>query len=131
MAPSVELPRSAAGYLYILGTVLFTVYGQLVLKWQVRSVGALPADVGGIARYMGRLLANPWIVSSFGAGFLAFLCWAAAMTKFELSYAYPFMSASFVLVMVMSALVFHETVTPAKVVGLAFIVIGIIVASRG
>jgi hypothetical protein len=35
----------------------------------------------------------------------------AALTKFELSYAYPFMSLAFVLVLLSSALLFHETVT--------------------
>ena len=27
------------GYLYIAGTVLFTVYGQLVLKWRIVNYG--------------------------------------------------------------------------------------------
>ena len=70
--------------------------------------------------------------SSFpGAGFLALLCWLAALTKFELSYAYPFMSLAFVLVLILSALLFHETVTAAKVLGLLLVTAGIIVASRG
>ena len=34
--------HAASDYLYIVGTVLLTVYGQLVLKWQVGRLGALP-----------------------------------------------------------------------------------------
>ena len=30
------------GYFYIVGTVLFTVYGQLVLKWRIANYSALP-----------------------------------------------------------------------------------------
>ena len=29
-------------YLYIVGTIFFTVYGQLVLKWRISGYGALP-----------------------------------------------------------------------------------------
>jgi len=53
------------------------------------------------------------------------------MTKLELSFAYPFISLSFVLVFVFSALLFHETVTAPKVVGLLLIIAGIIVTGRG
>jgi multidrug transporter EmrE-like cation transporter len=53
------------------------------------------------------------------------------MTKFELSYAYPFMGLTFVLVFVASVFLFAESVTIYKVLGLALIVLGIIIASRG
>jgi len=55
----------------------------------------------------------------------------AAMTKLELSYAYPFMSLAFVLVLFLSAILFHEAVTVPKVLGLLLIIAGLIVASRG
>ena len=70
-------------------------------------------------------------MSAVVAGFFALLCWLAAMTKFELSYAYPFMSLAFVLVLIFSAVLFHEAVTVPKVLGVVLIMAGIIVASRG
>lgn len=54
----------------------------------------------------------------------------AAMTKFELSYAYPFMSGAFVLVFILSVIFFNEIVTWQKILGLAFIVMGIFITSR-
>ncbi len=119
------------GYVYIALTVLLTVYGQLVLKWQVLGAGSIPPDGAEKLIFLLRMLLNPWILSGFLAAFLASLAWMAAMTKFELSYAYPFMSLSFVLVMILSALLFGESVTAPKVVGLSLIVVGIIVGSQG
>ena len=66
-----------------------------------------------------------------GAGLLAVVSWMAAMTKLDLSHAYPFMSLAFVLVLVLSALVFHEPVNAWKIGGLALITLGIIVGSQG
>jgi multidrug transporter EmrE-like cation transporter len=118
-------------YLYILGTILFTVYGQIITKWQVGLAGPMPADIGEKINFLTRLVLNPWIISSLTAAFLAFICWVGAMTKFELSYAYPFTSMSFVLVLIFSVMLFRETVTLPKIFGLAFIIMGTILASRG
>jgi drug/metabolite transporter (DMT)-like permease len=65
------------------------------------------------------------------AGFLALLCWMIAMTRFDLSYAYPFMSLAFVFVLILSAIFFHEAVTIPKALGVALVVAGIIIGSRG
>jgi drug/metabolite transporter (DMT)-like permease len=120
-----------AGFAYILGTVLFTVYGQMVLKWRVVKANTLPAAFSQKIFFLLGMIWDPWVLSTIFAGFLAFLCWMAAMTKFELSYAYPFMSLSFLLVLILSAILFHEPLTVSKVVGVGLVVAGIIIGSRG
>src|ERR1051325_4753315 len=110
--------KAMVDYLYILGSVGFTVYGQLIVKWQVSNAGALPASGAQRAVFLLKLLVNPWIISSVTAGFLALLCWMAAMTKFELSYAYPFMSLAFVFVLIFSAAIYREPITAAKLIGI-------------
>ena len=120
-----------AGYVYVLGSVLCTVFGQIVVKWQVGKAGALPETLSQKIPFLLKLVLNPWIMTSMAAGFLALVCWLAAMTKFELSYAYPFMSLAFVLVLILSAILFHESVTLPKVLGVLLVISGIIVASRG
>jgi multidrug transporter EmrE-like cation transporter len=117
--------------LYILGTVVLTVYGQLVLKWQVGQAGVLPETVGDRLLFFLRLLLNPWVMSGIAAAFLAMICWMAAMTKFALNFAYPFMSLAFVLVLLLSGPLFHEVITVPKVCGVLLIVIGVIVSSQG
>lgn len=119
------------GFVYVLGSVLCTVYGQIVVKWQVGKAGALPASFSERIPFLLHLVLNPWILTGIAAGFFALLCWLAAMTKFELSYAYPFMSLAFVLVLVLSALLFHEALSVAKILGVLLIIAGIIVGSRG
>lgn len=117
-------------FIYVLMTLLLTVYGQLVLKWQIVQAGALPAGALTKLTFLLRLLLNPWILSGFLAAFMAALCWMAAMTKFELSQAYPFMSLAFVLVTLFSVAFLGEPVTWGKAVGTALVVIGLIVLAR-
>ena len=118
------------GYFYVFLTILFTVYGQLVLKWQVNEAGQLPVDLGGKIFFLFKILLNPWILSGFASAFVAALAWMAAMTKFDLSHAYPFMSLAFVLVLFLSVFFFHEPLTWSKVAGMALIVCGIFVGSQ-
>lgn len=118
-------------YLYIVGTILFTIYGQIVIKWQMAKVGSLPHPVYDRVVLLLSLFLNVWIISAFLSAILAALCWMAAMTKFELSYAYPFMSLSFVIVLILSCTLLHETINLPKIIGLIFIVCGIIISSQG
>lgn len=118
------------GFFYIAGTIFFTVYGQIVLKWRISTYGALPAETSAKLIFLAKLFLDPFIVSGFLSAFVASLFWMAAMTKFELSYAYPFMSFSFVLVFILSVFIFKEPVTVYKLAGLGLIVLGIIVTSK-
>ncbi|MFW2524733.1 EamA family transporter [Aliarcobacter butzleri] len=119
------------GYFYIFGTIFFTVYGQLILKWRISTIGiSLPNEFLDKILFLFKLVFDPFIFSGFASAFIASFFWMAAMTKFELSYAYPFMSGAFVLVFILSVLLFNEVVTWQKILGLTFIVIGIFITSR-
>ena len=119
------------GYFYIFGTIFFTVYGQLILKWRISMIGiGLPNDFLNKILFLFKLVFDPFIFSGFASAFIASFFWMAAMTKFELSYAYPFMSGAFVLVFILSVIFFNEVVSWQKILGLGFIVLGIIISSR-
>lgn len=115
------------GYIYIALMLLLTLYGQLVLKWQVAQMG--PAPDGGVVAYVLQLLLSPWVISGLGAAFVASICWMLALTKLELSRAYPFTAAGLVLIFAASAIVFGETLTTGKLVGGGLIVAGICVVA--
>ena len=118
-------------YLYIFATIGFTVYGQLILKWRITKIGSLPPDFIEKLKFLISLLFDPAIFSGFAAAFLASLAWMAAMTKFELSHAYPFMSLNFVVVLLLSGWLLCEPVTLQKTLGVGLIVLGTMVAARG
>lgn len=121
----------AAGFTYVLATVFLTVYGQIVLKWRISKASVFPDLLSERIFFFLGMIRDPWVLSSIVAGFFAFLCWMAALTKFDLSYAYPFMSLSFLLVLILSVAFFHEPLTIPKVLGVGFVVAGIIIGSHG
>jgi multidrug transporter EmrE-like cation transporter len=118
-------------YVYVACTILLTVYAQIVIKWQVMGAGALPVDPADKLWFLAKLFANPWVVSALAALLVAVATWMAAMTRLQLSHAYPFVSLAFVLVMLCSAWLFHEPLSATKLTGLALICAGIVIGSQG
>jgi multidrug transporter EmrE-like cation transporter len=118
-------------YLFVAFTVLLTVSAQLVIKWQVGKAGEFPAGSRARISYLGDLLMNPWVIACLAAGFVAALSWFVALSRLDLSRAYPFVAGSFALVLVLSAIVFDESMTVPKIVGAALIVAGLVIGSQG
>lgn len=118
-------------YLYILGTIFFTVYGQIVLKWRLTNLQILlPEGLLNKGIYLTKLIFDPFIFSGFASAFIASLFWMAAMTKFEITTAYPFMSLAPALVFLIGILFLGETFTAGKLIGLLLIIIGTIVTVK-
>lgn len=118
-------------YLYILGTIFFTVYGQIVLKWRLTNLNVvLPENLLDKFLYLFKLIFDPYIFSGFFSAFLASLFWMGAMTKFEITIAYPFMSIAPALVFLIGVLFLNETFTLGKVIGLLLIIFGTIVTVK-
>lgn len=69
-------------------------------------------------------LKSPFLYLGILFGGLNFLLWSLSLTQFDLSYAYPFLSISYLTIMISSRFLFNEHIGPRKVVGLGFIVLG-------
>jgi len=119
------------GYLYIFGTLLFTVYGQIILKWRMTQLAfKLPNKAIDAVVELIKIIFDPLIFSAFASAFIASLFWMAAMTKFEITKAYPFMSLAPALVFVVGIVLLGEAFTWGKLTGLTFIILGIIITVK-
>ena len=120
------------GYFYIFGTIFFTVYGQIILKWRIVKYGALPENFGDKIVFLVKLLFDPWIYSGFFAAFIASFFWMAVMTKFDVSHAYPIIVGGLAILTSLFAVIFlKEPYNVLKISGLLFIVIGVYLLSKG
>lgn len=116
---------------FVLGTVAFTIYGQLIIKHRIDQSGAVPDGVGQFWHLTRVALSDPILLSGFVAGAAASLLWMAALARLDLSYAYPFMALSFVGVLALSSVLLGETVGPSRIIGVALIVLGVLSVAAG
>lgn len=124
------MTTNSAAWMYVFASIAFTVYGQFVVKWRVDGAGAMPAETLEKVEFLARLMVSPWMLTVWIAAALAAVSWMAAMTTLELSVAYPFMSLTFVAVLALSPVLLGEAFHPARAVGVALIVLGVVVGSR-
>jgi multidrug transporter EmrE-like cation transporter len=117
-------------YLYIAGTILFTVYGQLIIKIRIGNYDQLPAAFWEKVVFLFKLLGDPLILSGLLAAFIASIFWMAAMTKMRLGVAYPFIGLNFVLIFLLSIFLLKEPFSVYRLIGVLMIIAGIFVASR-
>ncbi|TWI02971.1 EamA-like transporter family protein [Luteimonas cucumeris] len=123
--------NAAYAYAMVLLTVTLTVYGQFVIKWQALRAGPLPLETRDQAIFLLKLLLNPWVLSALLAAFLASIAWMLAMTKLDISRAFPLTALTFICVVVGGAIFFKEPLTLMKIVGVALLALGILATSQG
>lgn len=123
--------KFAAEHLYIFLSIGFAVASQLIIKWKMSDF-----DLSSYPRLFEKfafafsMLFNPWIMLSILLTLLSGLSWMIAMTKFEISYAYPYTALGFVLILIFSVLLFQEPLNFYKIAGMLFIIAGIVIISR-
>lgn len=118
-------------HVYIVGTIVFTTYSQLVMRWQVALAGPVPAELMGKMYFVMHLFLNPWVISSIFATLFSGISWMLAVSRFEIGYAYPWISLNFVLMLIFGVFLFGESFSLAKLLGTCLVVAGIAVLARG
>lgn len=117
---------------FILISISIAVAGQLVLKIGMDRIGAL--DLRGIAsvvHLLTEVVKSPLVLLGLFLYVISAGLWLVVLSAVDLSFAYPFIGLTYVMVLVLSRLILKEDVNPIRWAGAAIITIGVIVLSRG
>jgi glycosyltransferase involved in cell wall biosynthesis/multidrug transporter EmrE-like cation transporter len=117
----------------ILVSVLLAALAQLTLKHgmtQVTHRGDVPLAFTDPVQTFRRIGSNLSVLLGLGTFVLSAAVWLLVLSKVSLSFAYPFVSLTYVLILVFDRLVLHENVSGLRWAGVAFIVAGILLVSR-
>ena len=119
-------------YIFIILTILTTAYGQLIMKYEINKIGQIPTDsINSMLSYFVKSVSNIGIISGMLALVISTFTWMAAISKFDLSTAYPIMSINFILIPFLSVFLLNESFNFFKLAGVIVIIIGIIIFSKG
>jgi drug/metabolite transporter (DMT)-like permease len=115
----------------ILTSVVLAGFAQITLKTGVNHVtGTSGGELHLGAGSLRSLLSSPIVWGGLVLFGLSAIVWLFALSRASLSFAYPFAALSYVLILVFSVLVLHETVQPLRWLGVAFIVTGIVLVAQ-
>lgn len=116
----------ATKHLFLLSTIAFTVYTQLVMKWQLVLSGDVPSGLNNQFQYYVTFLRNPWIISCFLSVLLMAFSWVMTLNEIPLNYAYPvYLASVLVIISVSSFFLFGESLPSHRLIGIGVIICGI------
>ena len=117
--------------LAIFVSVCLAVVGQLLLKMGMLRIGRFSLNISTIVQQYARILLNPFVIAGIVSFALSMLVWLYVLSRLELSIAFPFVALNYVLILFASHFILKETITPVKIMGVAVIVLGVFLISRG
>ncbi len=115
----------------LLVTVSLNVFGQLMMKRGMSSVGVITGDLGMLADSLTRAVMNPFVLAGVASYGVSTIFWLVLLSRVELSYAYPALSMGYVLITLVSAFLLGEQVSAMRWAGVFIIVTGVILVTRG
>jgi multidrug transporter EmrE-like cation transporter len=114
----------------VLTGVLLNAIAQLLLKAGAGSLAGVELRPANAVLIAGRLLASLPVIAGLGCYALSVVVWILALVRVEVSVAYPMLSLGYVVNAVAAWWLFNESLSGARVAGIAVILVGVWLVAR-
>lgn len=114
----------------LLAAIVLGTCGQLLLKAGTNAVGAFAFTIDNALPVGAKLALEPRILGGAGCYVVSLAVWILALSRVEVSVAYPMLSIGFALNAALAWWLLGEAVTPARMLGIAIIIVGVWLVAR-
>jgi len=121
---------NATSFLLIITGVTLNAIAQLALKAGVRGIGPIALSIGEAMPVSLRLMGEPYLWIGLGCYGVSVIVWILALSRVDVSIAYPMLSLGYILNAAMAWWLFGEAMGPGKLVGIGIIILGVFVLAR-
>ncbi len=114
--------------------ILFTVgtnfLSQIMLKKGMTSIERFDMAPAAVLGSLVSVIFNPWVFFGLVMMVVSMGSHLVVLSRVDISFAYPFLGLSFVLITVYGHLVLGESVNTWRIAGVAFICLGVALVAR-
>ena len=114
----------------LLTGVLLNAAAQLFLKAGTNRVGEFAFTIDNVIPVGMKLAANPPILAGLACYVVSLVVWILGLSRVPVSVAYPMLSLGYVINAFLAWTLFGEALAVQKLVGIGFIVIGVVLVAR-
>ncbi|MBN2545583.1 MAG: EamA family transporter [Spirochaetes bacterium] len=120
------------GVLFIILSVIFGAVGQILMKTGMSKIGTLAKDTKFLDAvvYFIRAIFSPLVFSGLFSYLISMIIWLWVLSKYELSYARPFVSIGYVVIILYSFFVLGENINLLRWIGIFLTLIGVILVTK-
>jgi len=115
-------------FLLIFSNVFFTVIGHLMLKYGMTKVGRV-SSISSLPATIYRSFSNPFVLLGLAVFVGTSMLWLIVLSRVKLSLAYPMLSMSYVLAILLSWLLLKEHIPWIRILGAFVIISGVCLVS--
>jgi len=105
--------------------IVLTVSGELLLKQGMTRHGVLDLAPDTLVSNIGKLVTNPFVMGGFTLIFSGSIFWLSVISRVPLSFAYPMLSTSYILVVAASWFFLGEQISWLRLAGVFVIIAGV------
>jgi drug/metabolite transporter (DMT)-like permease len=118
--------------LLILISISIAVGGQILLKIGMNRIGNITVNsMSSLGHLFLGVVKSPIVLVGLFMYVISAAIWLVVISAVDLSFAYPFIGLTYVLILIVSKFILKESVNPIRWAGAAIITIGVVVISRG
>ena len=117
-------------FMLVLAGVLLNAAAQLLLKAGTNGIGAFAFNVDNLVPVGIKVVSNPFIVSGLGCYAVSVVVWIMALSRVEVSLAYPMLSIGYVVNAVAAWYLFGEALSAQRMIGIGTIIVGVFLVAR-
>ena len=103
---------------------------QLLLKAGTNRVGEFSFALENIVPIGSRLAASPFILGGLACYVVSVVVWIMALSRVEVSIAYPMLSVGYVVNAIAAWYLFGEAVSATRLAGIGVIILGVYIVAR-
>jgi drug/metabolite transporter (DMT)-like permease len=127
-------PRSKEKLVTLVGMILVSVtlaaLAQLTLKAGINQVTDGSGTVTVSATSIKAIVTNLLVWGGLALFGVSAIVWIFVLSRTSLSFAYPFVALTYLIIVVVDRFVLHESVPPVRWAGVGLIMAGIVLVSR-
>ena len=121
---------NAISFSLLMTGVLINAGAQLLLKAGTNSVGVFEFSRDNLVPVGWKLATEPHVVGGLGCYVISVVVWIMALSRVEVSIAYPMLSIGYVVNAFAAWYLFGEALTPMRLIGIGVIVLGVCLVAR-
>lgn len=114
----------------VLLSILMSSTAHIFLKKGMMTHALNGVKLEGILGLVWSVGTNPWVMGGMFLHVSALVVWLWALSKVDISFAYPFLALGYVLVSAMAWFWLGEELNSMKMVGMGIIIMGILVLAK-
>ena len=121
---------SAVSWMLVLSGVLLNACAQLLLKAGTNSVGTFAFNADNLLPVGLKLATEPHILGGLTCYVISVVVWIMALSRVEVSLAYPMLSIGYVVNAFAAWWLFGEALTIERLAGIGVIIFGVFLLAR-